>query len=213
MPFFVAVHQEVQPERLDDMLATIRGDFATSRRTHPGRRTTRVFQRINYPTHLLAIGEWDTQADYERLRESDAYQLSTVRADPPATIDYLKRLRYFARMSVAPTVVASITVSAPRRHAEALESFMLGLVPRGVETASGLVANEVYRIGEQPGRLLVVHSWRAIEDLERFRARDRSAYVAGLQALDAAFVRMTGVMAVQFSRLENDDRARTVTPR
>ena len=35
MPFFVAVYQEVSAEGLDEVLATMRGDFATSRRMHP----------------------------------------------------------------------------------------------------------------------------------------------------------------------------------
>jgi quinol monooxygenase YgiN len=212
VPFFVAVQQEVQSERLDEMLATIRGDFATSQRSHPGRRTTRVFQRLSYPTHLLAIGEWDSQADYERLRQTETYQQATVRANPPASIAYLKRLRYFARLSASPTVVASVKVTAPRHHAESLESFMLELVPHEVESAAGLTSNEVYRIGDEPGRLLIVHSWRSIEDLERFRTRDRRGYVARLQELEAVSDRMTGVVAAQFSRLEIEEPIRATSP-
>ena len=202
MPFFVAVYQEVTAEALDEVLATMRGDFATSRRMHPGRRATRVFQRLNYPTHLLALGEWDSQADYERLRQTEAYQQVTERADPPATIEYLTRLRHFARLTLPPSIVGCVTIAAPRENAEALEAFILDEVRLGVEGSLGLAAHEVYRVGDEGGRLLVVHGWRSIEDLERFRAGDRRRYEARLRELGAATDRLTGVVAVQYSRLE-----------
>jgi quinol monooxygenase YgiN len=202
VPFFVAVHQQVPAERLDEVLATMRGDFATSRRLHPGRRGTRVFQRLNQPTRLLAIGEWDSQADYEQLWRTPAYQAVTVHADPPARIEYLTRLRLFARMSMPPAVVGSVEITAPPECGAALEAFILGEVSQGVARANGVVSHEVYRVGQDGGRLLVVHSWRSLEDLERFRAGDRKLYNATFESLGAITERLTAVVAMQFSRLE-----------
>jgi hypothetical protein len=61
---------------------------------------------------------------------------------------------------------------------------------------------EVYRVGEDGGRLLVVHGWQSIEDLERFRAGDRPRYEARLREPGATIDRLTGAVAVQYSRLE-----------
>lgn len=202
MPYFVAVYQEVSAEHLQTVLSTMRGDFATSRLAHPGRRTTRVFQRLNYPTHLLAIGEWDSQADYERLRQTEAYQQVTTQADPPATIESLTRLRHFARLAIAPSIFGCVRITTPTEHAESMEAFILDELRLGVEGSPGLVVHEVYRVGVERGRLLVVHGWRSLEDLERFRAGDRKRYDARLAELGAMTDRLTGVVAVQFSRLE-----------
>src|SRR5215211_2573076 len=118
MPFFVAVDQKFSARTLDRTLSTIQVDFATSRAVHPGRRQTRVFQRLNQPNHLLTIGEWEHQADYERLHQSPRYRELVVCADPPARIDPLTRLRYFARMSTRPSIVACVTMTAPEHAAE-----------------------------------------------------------------------------------------------
>jgi len=200
--FFVAVFREVPADRLADVLSTIRGDFAASRRLHPGRRGTRLFQRLNYPTHLLEIAEWDTVAEYEQLRRTASYQAATVLSDPPARIEYLTRLRLFARMSVPAAVVGCVILTNPPEHAEALEAFVLGDARHSLEAAPGLVTHEVYRMGSGGDRWLVVHSWRTIEDLERFRAGDRQTFNARLQELGVTIERLTNVVAAELSRLD-----------
>lgn len=202
MPFFVAAFQDVHPDRLEETLTTIRGDLATSRRQHPGRRDTRVFQRINYPTHLLEIAEWDSLADYEQLRRTPRYQEMIARADPPARIEHLNRLRLFARMSVTAAVAGCVTMNVPPENAQALEAFILDDMRPGVEASVGLVTHEVYRMGAEVGRLLVVHSWRSIEDLERFRAGDRKRYDATLASLGVTAERLTNVVAAELSALD-----------
>jgi heme-degrading monooxygenase HmoA len=202
VPFFVAVFREVPAVRLDEVLATIRGDFAASRRLYPGRRGMRLFQRLNYPTHLLEIAEWDSLAEYEQLRRTARYQAATVQADPPARIEYLTRLRLFARMSAPAALVGCVILTVPREHADALEAYILNDVRRGVERAAGLVTHEVYRMGPTSGRLLVVHSWRTMEDLERFRAGDRPRYEETLRKLKVTTERLTNVVAAELSRLD-----------
>jgi quinol monooxygenase YgiN len=202
VPFFVAVFREVPADRLDAVLAAIRGDFAASRRLHPGRRGTRLFQRLNYPTHLLEIAEWDGPAEYEQLRRTARYQVATVQADPPARIEYLARLRLFARMSAPAAVVGCVILTCPREHADALEAYILGDVRHSIEAAPGLVTHEVYRMGPTSERLLVVHSWRTMNDLERFRAGNRRQYDVKLNQLGVTTERLTNVVAAELSRLD-----------
>jgi len=202
MPFFVAVDQEFSPRALDRTLTTIQADFASSRAFHPGRRHTRVFQRLNQPNRLLTIGEWEHQADYERLRQSPRYRELVVCADPPATIETLTRLRYFARMSTQPSVVACIQMSAPAHAAEALRAYILRETLGQIVQAPGLLAHEVYQVGATPGTLLVVHGWRTLDDLERFVAEDTGAYNLVFAELGVELTRFTGAIAAQFSRLD-----------
>jgi heme-degrading monooxygenase HmoA len=202
VPFFVAVFREIEPSRLEATLATIRADLAASRRLHPARRDARVFQRLNYPTHLVEIAEWDTPADYEHLRQTARYQEALASGSRPARVEHLTRLRLFARMSVPATVAGCVLLTVPARSAVALEAFILGDVRHGVEAAAGLVTHEVYRVEPEAGRLLVVHSWRTIEDLERFRAGDRRQYDAALRELGVTTERLTAVVAVELSRLD-----------
>jgi hypothetical protein len=103
---------------------------------------------------------------------------------------------------VPAAVVGCVIMNGPAESAEELEAFMLSDVRFGVETAAGLVTHEVYRMGSGDCRLLVVHSWRTIEDIERFRAGDRQVYVQTLKRLGVTTERLTSVVAAELSRLE-----------
>jgi quinol monooxygenase YgiN len=205
MPFFVAVDQEHSPRSLNRALATIQADFATSRALHPGRRHTRVFQRLDRPSHLLTIGEWEHQADFERLRRTPRYQEVVFRADPPGRIEILTRLRFFARMSTRPTIVACVMMSVPEHAADAVRAYLLREAHQQILQAPGLLSHEVYQLGGRPASLLAVHGWRALADLERFRAEDGPGFGAALAELGVTVTRFTGAVAAQFSRLEEQN--------
>jgi quinol monooxygenase YgiN len=200
MSFFVAVFQEVQPEMLDRILATMRGDFAQSHRTHPGRRSSRIFQGLGRPELLIAVAEWDSRAAYDRLWQSPTYQELTVQADPPATIEVLTRLRSFTRMSALPAYVACIRFTASPGQADALERMILSDIRRDVEASEGLVSHDVFRVGERAGQLLIVHGWASLEGLEQFRARTRPHHRALLHGLHSSVERFTGTVAAQYAR-------------
>lgn len=202
MPFFVAVYQEVQPELLDQVLATMRGDFATSYRLHPGRRSSRIFLQLDRPTSMIAIAEWDSERDYERLRQTTGYQQVTEQADPPARIEPLTRLRSFARMSQQPAYVACIRFRAPLPQAQALETVILSDVRYDVESSEGLVGHEVFRVGQMPAELLIVHSWTSLDALEQFRIRTRPRHRVLIEGLGTVTERFTGTIAAQYSRQE-----------
>ena len=200
LPFFVAVHQDVRPELLDQVLATMRGYFAQSYRAHPGRRSSRIFQRLGEPTSLVAVAEWDSERDFEKLRQTASYQQVTEQADPAARIETLTLLRSFVRMLRQPAYVACIRFTAPPENAEALEAVILGKVRRDVEASEGLLGHEVFRVGVRPGQLLIVHSWASLDDLEQFRARTRPRHRVLIQGLGTVTERFTGTIAVQYSR-------------
>jgi quinol monooxygenase YgiN len=105
-------------------------------------------------------------------------------------------------MSVPPAIVGCVTIAAPPEHAEALEALILNDVHFSVEATPGLLAHEVYRVGGQVGRLLVIHGWRSLEALESFRAGARTSYAPRLRELNVSAERLTGIVAVQLSRFE-----------
>jgi len=210
VPFFVAVFREVYPDGLDHVMSAVRGDLAASRRLHPGRRDARIFQRLNTPTDLLEIAEWDRQADYEQIRYAARCRAPDQEAVPSTRTEYLTRLRLFARMSAPAVIVGCTMLTAPPEHADALGTFVLGEVPHGDDAPPGLVTHEVYRVGAEDRRFLVVHGWRTLEDLERYRAANRARYVETYQALDATADRFTGVVAAELSRLESRGKLRSL---
>ena len=83
MPFFVATYRQAWPDRVADLLSSIRYSFETSRTAAPGRQMSRVFQRLDNPCSLVTIGEWDNQADYEAHRASPAFEATTANSGPP----------------------------------------------------------------------------------------------------------------------------------
>jgi quinol monooxygenase YgiN len=202
LPFFVAVFQEVRPDLLEQSLAMMRGDFATSYRLHPGRRSSRIFQSLETPTSLIAVAEWDSESDFDRLRQTPSYRQVTDHADPPARIEYLTRLRSFARMSRAAAYVACIRFVAPPAEAEALESVILTDVRYDVEASEGLVSHDVFRVGKQPGQMVIVHGWTSLDALDDFRVRTRPRHRDLIEGLGVITDRFTGTIAAHYSRQE-----------
>jgi len=199
MAFFVAIHQEAWPDRLEQLLSTIREHLAASLRVHPGRRSTRVFQRLGRPTQLLALGLWDTQAAFEQFRSSRTFVETIAVCGPPPRVEVLDQLRFFERMEHRAAVMACSTLTAPPANAAAVEATLLGEQHRAVERVEGLVCREVYRARDTAGHILLVHSWRSLADLERFRVGESVRGAAALQELGATTERFTGALAAEFS--------------
>jgi quinol monooxygenase YgiN len=197
VPFFVAIYQEAWPDYEQTLLAAIRDNFA-ARARYPGRRSARVFQRLNDPTRLLTIGEWENQAAYLSLRQSPDFEETVATCGPPPTIEYLERLHLFHRMSQRPAVVTCSTIDAPIERMAQVEACVRG--PLHDPTMNpGLISSELYRPLGNPRRLVVVHSWRALADLERFRATDSPGLEHELTRLGGTVARFTGEIAAEFS--------------
>ena len=198
VPFFVATYQEAWPNHVHQLLAAIRGSFA-ARAVQPGRRNTRVFQRLNEQTRLLAIAEWESQAAYEALQQSQQPEQVGPTCGPPPTIEYLERLHLFHRMKQRAAVVACTTVEAPPERFVEVEAFLRGPAQREVVATASVVTRELYRSMETGRRLLAVTSWSAIADLEQFRATSAQRLEHELTALGATLSRFTGEIAAEYS--------------
>jgi heme-degrading monooxygenase HmoA len=199
MAFFVAIHQEAWPDRLDQLLGTIRETLAASPPMHPGRRSTRVFQRLGRPTQLLSLGLWDSGVSFEAFKQSRIFVETGAVCGSPPKIEPLEQLRSFERMEHRASVMACSTVTAPAERATAVEAVLLSEQHRAVERVEGLVCREVYRASDAIGHILLVHTWRSLADLNRFRAREALSGEARLQQLGAVTERFTGSLAAEFS--------------
>ena len=205
MPFFVATYRQAWPDRVSDLLTSIKRSFEVSRTAAPGRHTSRVFQRLEDPTSLVSIGEWDNQAAYEAHHGSQAFEEATVETGPPPVIVFLRRIHLFERMNDRAAVVACVTITVPAERADSVESFLRGPAQANMVATPGIVFRELYRSypDDQPTvRLLVAHGWRSIADLERFRRADAPHFQSTLSSLGANVERFTGEIAAQFSRLD-----------
>ncbi|MFN8635677.1 MAG: antibiotic biosynthesis monooxygenase [Chloroflexota bacterium] len=202
MVFVVAVHLEARPERLDDLLATVRASLSAARTLHPGRRSTRVFQRLGSPTSLLEVTEWTAEEAFERFRQGSEFAeiVAACRLIPEA--EPLQRLRHFERMDQRVAVAACATITAAPELAASVEATLLSEAHQQIARADGLVWREIYRSQAATGRLLVLHGWRALADLERFRESGSQRGEAALAALGATTTRFTGTLAAELSSLQ-----------
>jgi quinol monooxygenase YgiN len=199
--FFVAIHREAWPDRLDELLGTIRQNLASAPALHPGRRTTRLFQRLGQPTQLLTLSEWSDEQAFDQLRQSQDFVETNTASGPPPRIEPLVPLRRFERMEQRVALASCITVTAPPERSEAVRDFLLREAHEPVKTMSGLVSREVYSARQTPGRFLVVRSWTAMADLERFRATDATELDRTHERFGARVDRFTGALAAEFSVL------------
>ena len=199
MVYFVAIHQEAWPDRVEELLDTIRANLAASATLHPSRRSTRVFQRLGRPTQLLSLGLWDSEAAFEEFRRSAIFVETSSRCGPPPRIEPLTQLRFFERMEHRASVMACSTLTTSPERAAAVESVLLGEQHRVVEQVPGLVCREVCREQASAGHILLVHHWQSMADLDRFRASEALRGEATLQQLGATTERFTGLLAAEFS--------------
>jgi quinol monooxygenase YgiN len=203
MPFFVAVQYTAQPDRLASLLDVIRADFAASPTLQPGRRFARLFQHLSDPGRLLAMEEWQTRADFERHAHGAAYTETLAAHGPPPVADALERLQHYRHMPHPPSALACITISTPMDRAAEVESFICDDERREALVAAGLVLRAVYRVMDTPGRLLVLHGWRSMGDLENYFTTSARSLAAMLDKNDASIEQFTGQMTAQFSWLES----------
>lgn len=197
MAFFVAIHQQVWPDRLGELLATIKANLATSRTLQPGRRTTRVFQGLGDPMQLLVLSEWVSEDAFEVFRCSSSFADLTAASGPPPRIEPLEPIRRFERFEQRLGIVACSTITATPGNTSRVQEYLLGDAHREVKGAEGLVLRYVFRSRAQVGRLVLVHGWRSLADLERFRARYSAR--SELARFGATTDRFTGALAAEFS--------------
>ena len=197
MSFLVTVEQRVPPERLVGHLDAAHLVMERSKR---GRIHSRIFQSLQDAGHLLSVGEWEGAADFEQFLRDPVVQAEVVRADPPARISTLRRLRLFQRMGHRIEAVACVIATCDEEEADGLEDFVLSWSRREIDPSDGLVSEEVYRMGDRGVRFLIVHGWRTLEHLERFRASSMAQTDAAFAAHGVSMERFMGRVAAEFRR-------------
>ncbi|MFN8634166.1 MAG: antibiotic biosynthesis monooxygenase [Chloroflexota bacterium] len=203
MPCFVAIHHQARPNRLDDLLAALRNDFATSPTQQPGRKFARLFQHVRDPQRLLSMEEWQSQEEMERHAQFPSYANAVSEAGLPPRTELLERLQHYRHMPHRPTALACTTLDTPMQRAADVESFICDDERRDALVAAGLVIRAVYRVIGSPGRLLVLHGWRAMDDLERYFGTSARGLAEMLADTGASIDQFAGQVAAEFSWLEN----------
>jgi quinol monooxygenase YgiN len=202
MPYFVVVQYQAWPGQVEALLTVIRHDFEVSAARYPGRRFARVFRHDLQPERLLAMEEWQQQADFEQHAGLPEYADALARYGPSPRPGTLARLQHYRHMSHVPAALACAIVSAPADRAQEVESFICDEQRREALVAEGLVLRAVYRIVDAPGTLLVLHGWRTADDLDAYFATGEHDLAATLQRSGADVEQFTGQIAAQFSWLE-----------
>ena len=202
MPFFVAVHHTVRPGCREQRVETIKGDFAASPISHPGRKFARLFEHLDDQTRLLAMEEWQSQTDFERHDGSASYVGAIQASGPAPRVDVLERLQHYRHMPHSPSTLACTAISMPADRAEQVEAFICDEERRDALVAAGLVLRAVYRVVGSPGRLLVLHGWRSMEQLERYLNGSAILTAATLAEHGAMMDQFAGQIAAEYSWLE-----------
>jgi quinol monooxygenase YgiN len=196
---FVAIHQEAWPTRLSELLATIRQSLALAPTLHPGRRTTRLFQRLGRPTQLVAVSEWSDEGAFDQFRRWPVFVKTVAVCGPPPRIEPLVALRRFERMEQRSVVASCVTITTSAEREADVRDYLLREAHQRVTSQHGLVSREVYQSRVVPGRFLIVRGWSSLADLERFRATDAPEVYEGHRRLGTTVERFTGALAAELS--------------
>jgi quinol monooxygenase YgiN len=202
MPFFVAVHHDLDPGRLDERIAAVRSDFARSPLAFPGRRFARVFAHLHEPTRLLGIEEWRNRDEFERHQASPSYLETLSASGPSPRSEALERLQYYRHLPHRPAALACTGIVVRPEWAGDVESFICDDQRRDVLITAGLVLRAVYRVAGSSGHLLVLHGWRSLEHLERYLGTLAVSLSATLAEYDATLDQFAGRVVAEYSWLD-----------
>lgn len=198
MPIHVVVTLDVHPDRLQHTLELIRHDLNRSSQPHTGRHRSRVFQRLNTPGSLLRISEWESRAAYEQFQRTETFVDIVATADTSPSIRFFERLTYYARMSTSYAVNACSIITAATDPSPELEAFITVESRSRIRAQPGVISHEIYRSVDVPRTYLVSHSWRRLEDLERFRRETGGAHDERLATFGATIDRFTGALIAEY---------------
>jgi heme-degrading monooxygenase HmoA len=199
MAFFVLMNREIRPDRLDAVLARIRERLRGPHSAQHGRRTSRVFQRLDAPTHLLTVSEWIDEYTFTEFRHSAVFAETDRIGGAPPLITPLVPLMRFEHMARRAAIASCVTVTATPENTPALRAYLVGPVHQEFKTLSGIVGREVYVARDTPGTFLVVHSWMSLADLEEFRATVALRMDLVHEQLRTTMTAFTGSLAAEFS--------------
>jgi quinol monooxygenase YgiN len=192
---FVAIHHEAWPDRLGEVLTTIGHRLVGPVLPHPGHRSVRLFQRNGRPTALLELSEWTGETAFEQFQQSRDFVATTATCRTPPMIERLDPIHRYMRIEQPVTIAACATITAAAVDAAAVEEYLLGEAHQAATAEAGLIYRELYRSRERASCLLLVHRWRSLTDLQRFRVKGGLQTEAELTRLRATVTRFTGILA------------------
>lgn len=198
MAFIVAVRMQVSEESLADVLALIQREYRQTPADGQRRRRGRLFQRLGAPTDLLGLAEWESQRAYDAYRSTTTHRAVLGGLAGPSHARYCARLITFERALQAAEVVACALIDANDPEAAEAKDFIVGQGRAEMRAAPGLISHEVYRTHKRPPSFVVVHQWRRLSDLERFRAEVGARHEAILAERGATLERFTGRLAAEY---------------
>jgi quinol monooxygenase YgiN len=202
MPFFVSVHYRAWPGHREALQTAIRNDLSASSATRPGLRFARVFQHLTDSNRFLAFEEWQTEAEYQRVRAAPSYLAALAPFGPPPQADVLERLQMYRHLPHRPDVLDCMRVTISPAGAEAVEDLVCDSAQRDALAGAGLVIRAVYRVVGEPGRLLVLHGWRSLAHLEAYQESVARETATRLTVLGATLDAFVGEVTAEYSWLD-----------
>ena len=197
MSRFVVSSLQVDPARLSSVLALIRAEFERAQR-RPGRRQSRVFQRVGSPCDLLGVVEWDQVESYEAFQQSATYQTLLEGLAAPVRTRYCMRLQLFERFLRQAEVSACAIITPVGAQPAMIEQVILQQARTEVIPSPGLISHEAYRTVTSPPDFIVIHHWEHLGDLERFRRETSPRLEGTLTDLGATLERFTGHLVAEY---------------
>jgi heme-degrading monooxygenase HmoA len=198
MPFHVVVRMQAQAERLAEVLALVQREFSRSPTQGIGRRRGRLFQRLDAPTDLIGIIEWENQQRYDAYRSSATHRAILDGLAGASHARYCQRLFSFERVMQRAEVAACALIEGPASEHARMQAFVTEEGRAELLASPGLIGHEVYRAHKGPSGYIVVHQWRTLADLERFRSEKSVRHEAVLAELGATIERFTGHLTAEY---------------
>lgn len=198
MPFHVVVQMQAHVERLAEALALIQREFGRLPSEAVGRRRGRLFQRLDTPTDLIGIIEWESQRMYDAYRSSGTHRAILDCLVGASHARYCERLVSFERVLQRSEVAACALIDGPASEHARIEAFVMGEERTDLLASPGLVGHEVYRAHNAPSGYIVVHQWRTLADLERFQSEKRVGHEAVLAEQGGTIKWFTGHLTAEY---------------
>ena len=198
MPFHVVVRMQAQAERLAEVLALVQREFSRPPAQGIGRHRGRLFQRLDAPTDLIGIIEWENQQRYDAYRSSTTHRAILDGLTGASHARYCQRLFSFERVMQRSEVTACALIDGPASEHARIQALVTQEGRAELLAAPGLIGHEVYRAQKGLSGYIVVHQWRTLADLERFRSENGVRHEAALAELSATIERFTGRLTAEY---------------
>jgi quinol monooxygenase YgiN len=190
---------QVRPGRVEELVAQSERAFRDRAGLAASRRQAWYFQGLDDPELFLYVGEWDSREAFESYaRERHAPGFEDLFVCWPQ-YRYCRALGYYERVMERVGAVGSFLLQTRPEAAPALVAELERMGREEVRPrAPGLLGYYIYGDLGDPGRLMVVHTWATVENLQRVRAAQAGEWFARLRAQGAQATLFNGVTRAAF---------------